>query len=118
MRLARLVDAHDGEGSGSFDRAERTNFATADRDRGAGYGQGTLGGDRHQPATCRRAVLHARDDFLADIAALLEIEPAIAVHHQVMRKEVGRVAVFRATGNAIDDTQRGIGGEGRFPGST
>ena len=54
-------------------------------------------------------MLHARDDFLADIAALAEIEPAEIVHVGVMREGVAKGEVAPDLGDTQTDAVGVIG---------
>ncbi len=60
--------------------------------------------DHDAPARCA-AMLHARDDFLADIAALLEGEPAVQIHQHVMRKGVLQREIRAGGHDAVLDAQ-------------
>src|SRR5579883_3438444 len=70
---------------GRSDRAKR--FAARD-DRRAGGRRSAIGGDRHHAAARGPAMLHARDHFLADEAALLEVDAAELVHIGFMREGI------------------------------
>ena len=81
---------------------------------------GVPGGGRSSPrpiddATARRAaMLHARDDLLADEAALGEVDAGELVHVRVMGEGLAEGEVDAALGNAEPDAMGVVGGFGRF----
>ncbi len=55
---------------------------------------------RQDAAACRAAMLHARDDLLADIAALGETDALQLVEIGLVRKELARSDIGLAVGDA------------------
>ncbi len=91
-------------------RAKRADRPPVDCQLRAGRGQGTFSLDDQHPPPGRAAMLHARDDLLADIAALLEADAAGLVEQHVMREGVAELVVGPAFGNAVGDAQGLPGG--------
>ena len=63
-------------------------------------------GHRHDAAARRAAMLHARDHFLPDVAALLEIDAAELVHDGLVREGVVVHEVEPAARHAERDAMR------------
>jgi hypothetical protein len=51
-------------------------------------------------------VLHTRDHFLADIAALLEADAIGFVEQNIMREGIAKLVVTAALDDAVGDAQR------------
>src|SRR5690606_20041336 len=62
--------------------------------------------ERHHALARRRAVLHARDDLLADIAAFLEADPAELIEQRLVRKGVAQHVIPAALRHAERDAVR------------
>ena len=80
------------------------DLAVAGRHRGAGRGRGAVIAHRHDAAARGAAVLDSRDDFLADIAALGEIDAAELVHVGFVREGVAVGEIEAAVRHAERDT--------------
>ena len=65
--------------------------------------------DRHDPGARRAAVLHARDDLLADVAALVEIDAVQLVHQRLVREGVAPQKILAAFGHAERDAVGVVG---------
>ena len=87
------------------DRAEGAYAAPAGVDRCPGVGQRVLGIDNGEALAGRLAVMHARDHFLPDEAALPEGDTAVEVHQHVVRKGVGEREVAAGLRNGGIDAQ-------------
>ena len=95
---------------GSGARSKRADRPPAGQDVGSGRGQGALGGRDQHAAARRSAMLHARDHFLSDIAALPEADAAGLVEQHVMRKCLAERIVAAAFGDAVGDAEGMPGG--------
>src|SRR5690606_23864779 len=71
---------------------------------GAGRGQRGAGDEQHA-APRGAAVLHARDDLLADVAALVKTDAAHLVEQHIVWKSIAQRIVRAAFGNARGDTK-------------
>ena len=72
----------------------------------AGFGRRTVEGDRHDAGARGAAMLHARHDLLADVAALVEIDAAELVHVGLVREGVAVDEVDAAARHAERDAVR------------
>ena len=87
-RVRNAVDAHQRDALALRRRAHRADRLVAGHDADASLRRELL--EQHLDAAGARgaAMLHARDDLLADIAALVEIDAGEAVHVGLVRKRI------------------------------
>src|SRR5581483_281028 len=108
-RRARPVETHQRQSPVTGMRTENPDRPFAGHNLGPYRRErGAFGED--DPPPRRSAVLHARDDFLADIAALPEVDAAKLVHVDIVRKYLAIGEVGPALGDAEGDAVRVIGG--------
>ena len=77
--------------------------------RHAGVGRKAVVGDRHDAVARGAAMLHARHDLLADIAALVEIDAVELVHVGFVRERVAIDEIESAARHAERDAVRLVG---------
>ena len=77
-------------------------------------GSGAVAGRDDEPPPRRAAMLHARDDLLADVAALAEVDAAELVHVGVVREGVAEGEVDAAFRHAERDAVRVVVGLARL----
>ena len=91
-------------------RSHRADHLVAGENGGADLRRGAIENDLHRAGARGAAVLHPRHHLLADIAALVEIDPVQAVHVGLVRERIAVHEVEAAAGNAAGDPMRIIGG--------
>ena len=78
----------------------------AGRHRDADFRRGVVVADRHGAGARRAAMLHPRNDLLADIAAFAEIDAAELIHVGLVRKGVAVAEINAAVRHAERDAMR------------
>ena len=89
------------------------SVALAGHHRGAGFRRRAVEGDRHDAGARGAAMLDARHHFLADEAALVEIDAAELVHVGLVREGVAVDEIRAAARHAERDAVRFVVGGAR-----
>jgi len=105
-QLREPVDADKRQTIGAGARTRHADVDAADVDLRSLRGRCASGGESRDPLSHCRAVLHARHDFLADIAALFEVQAGKTVHIRFVRKNPAVIEIDKPIGNAGGDSSR------------
>src|SRR5215475_9108481 len=107
--VGHAIEAQHGEAAPARRRSHGADGALARRHRRPGLGRERLEGDRHYAVARGAAMLHARYDFLAHIAALLEVDAAELVHVGLVREGLAVNEIKAAAWDSKRDTVRLVG---------
>src|SRR5687767_5705224 len=108
-RLLEPVQAQKGERPLAYARAHAADRLSCRRDRRRLGGQRALDADRQDTAARCAAVLHARDDLLADETSLREAHPPDLIEIGFMWKNLIRAEIMPAFGEPEPDAPFMIG---------
>ncbi len=106
--LGRAIETQKRQPAPVLDGAELADLDAARHDLRSGLRQRRLSHDGHHPLARYAAVLHARDDLLADEAALLEGHSVQLIEQRLVREGVAEHVVLAALGHAERDAMRVI----------
>jgi hypothetical protein len=110
-RIGRPVETQHGEAARAGARAARAENPPARRHLAARRRRRTFQvNKRHDAGTGRAAVLHARDDLLADVAALVEVDSVQLIHEGFVRKGVAEAKILRPFRHAKSDAMSVVDG--------